>query len=157
MKQSPETRKANQRAHGAQGDAMSRKPLTKDELFFHANAGYSYGAGETQEQSRQRCARELAAAEAKAREGGFTYRWSVDPHQDSREFNKTRPYYSVWQCAMLNKDGRVCASLHGIDFGRDRDPWMDSYKRVVEAELAIEGCDAEPQGRSNTYWRTDKG
>jgi hypothetical protein len=39
---------------------------------------------------------------------------------------------------MVDEDGKIVQSLCFIDFGRDGSPWGDSYKRVVEAELALE-------------------
>jgi len=145
--------------------------------FFKANAGYSYDSKiETEAQGRARCARALAKAERQAREGGFTYRWSVDPLSSSADWidhdenaedppkfadgsrtdkgvcgcSRCEPW-QVWQCAMYNARGQIVASLHGIDFGRDHTPWDGgAYKRVVEAELALEGLTNEPQGEVRT-------
>jgi hypothetical protein len=124
------------------------------ERFFYLNAGYSYGAGETPEQGRKRCARTLARAERAAANKGFSYRWSIDPHGSSADWiepnedgGRDNNPWQVWQCAMYNRDGRIVDSLHGIDFGRGGEPWGDNYKRVVEAELAIDGLTNEPQGK----------
>lgn len=114
--------------------------------FFLKHAGYSYGNGETKQQERIRCARALAKNERAASKGGFTYVWSVDPHTDSSDFSDESPAWSLWQCCMLNADGRIVNSLHAIDFGRDGEPWGDPYQRVVEAELASEGLTNKPQG-----------
>ena len=132
--------------------------------FFLKHAGYRYRPSETKMQGRIRCAREMAKAERAARDGGFSYRWSVDETASSADWITADDDYKqgysdpwqVWQCAMLNSDGRVVASLHGIDFGRDGEPWGNPYMRVVEAELAGEGISAEPQGHSNTYWHREK-
>lgn len=113
--------------------------------FFLANAGYGRGPNESEKQARMRCARELAKAERKAAAGGFTYVWSVDPLSDSSDFEDSGDPWQLWQVCMLNSDGRIVASLHGIDFGRDGSPWGDNYRRVVEAEIACDGLTNEPQ------------
>lgn len=122
--------------------------------FFLKHAGYSHDPMiETAMQGRIRCARGLAKDEREARNAGFTFAWSVDPDSNSAGMEEsiepadyfTDPY-PHYQCCMLNADGRIVNSLHGIDFGRDGSPYGDSYKRVVEAELAGEGMTNEPQG-----------
>jgi hypothetical protein len=114
--------------------------------FFYMNAGWGYMPGEeTPEQGHERGARELARAEYLAYNRGFTYRWSVDPGTDSSDFSDGRPPWALWQCAMYNRDSRIVASLHGIDFGRNGEPWGNNYRRVVEAELALEGLTNTPQ------------
>lgn len=130
--------------------------------FFLKHAGYSWNEKtETRMQGRVKGARALARAEREARDGGFTYRWSIDPDSlssDWAEHNTEDPPiradgsradggscgcskcdpWQVWQCAMYNSDGHIVNSLHSIDFGRDGEPWGDPCKRVVEAELALE-------------------
>jgi hypothetical protein len=131
--------------------------------FFLKHAGYSHDPKkETPMQGRIRCARELAKAERKARDGGFAFRWSIDPDGSSADWiergedgGPDMNPWQVWQCAMLNSEGCVVASLHGIDFGRDGQPWDQPYRRVVEAELAEEGMTAAPQGTGNTYWHRE--
>lgn len=114
--------------------------------FFAKHAGYSYDPkAETPEQGQQRCAKSLAVAEYDARDGGFTYEWSVDPCIDSSEFSEESPAWQLWQCAMYDRNGGIVNSLHGIDFGRDKEPFGRPYKRVVEAELAIDGLTNAPQ------------
>jgi hypothetical protein len=122
--------------------------LTAIEQFFYDNAGASWnpGAGETREQGTARAAKALAKAEAEAGKRGFGYRWSIDREVDSSEFNNEKPFWKLWQCAMMHPKGGCTASLHGIDFGRDGSPYSDSYARVVQAELALEGLHNEPQG-----------
>jgi hypothetical protein len=122
--------------------------LSAAETFFYVHAGYSHSpATETPEQGRERGAKQLAKDEQTARDGGFSFRWSIDPYSDSSEFEKSQEPWQLWQCAMYNSDGRIVNSLHGIDFGRDGDPWSSNYRRVVEAELAREGLTNEPQGK----------
>lgn len=109
-----------------------------DAAFFYEHAGVSWMPGkETQEQGRERGAIENAAAESWARNAGYSFSWMIDPHADSSEFKKGKPY-SLWECVCHRSDGEIDNSLGGIDFGRDGQPWGDSYKRVVEAQLAIE-------------------
>lgn len=113
--------------------------LSKQEQFFYDNAGYSYDPKtETPEQGKVRCAKAMAEAETWATEEGYYYRWEIDLFSDSSDWSDEEPPWSVWACAMYSPDAQVVASLSGIDFGRDKEPWGDSYRRVVEAELALE-------------------
>jgi hypothetical protein len=108
------------------------------EQFFYEHAGYSYDPKkETPEQGRRKCARALARAEAKAYDKGITYKWDVDD-TDSSEWSDERPAWQQWYCIAYNRKGAAIASLSGIDFGRNGEPWGDPYRRVVEAELALE-------------------
>ena len=114
--------------------------------FFLKHAGYSHDPKtETTMQGRVRCARALAKAERAARDGGFSCRWSVDEMSTSADWSDEEPAYEQWQCGMYNESGRIVNSLHGIDFGRDGSPWSSDYRRVVEAELALDGLTNEPQ------------
>lgn len=111
--------------------------------FFMKHAGYSYDPKtETPMQGRIKCARSLAKAERAARDGGFSYQWHEDGVSDSTEFAKGKRY-ALWICLMRDASGAVVGSLCGIDFGRDKEPWGDPYRRVVEAELALENIDNE--------------
>ena len=113
--------------------------------FFLRHAGYSYDPKtQTKMQGRIQCARRLADAERQARNAGFSYRWNEDT-LTSEEFSDEKPGWTLWNCAMFNAKGKIVNSMGGIDFGRDRDPWSDPCKRVVEAELAIDGLTNEPQ------------
>lgn len=106
--------------------------------FFFDNAGYSYDPKkETELQGRRRCAKAYAEAEARAIAEQVDFEWIVDPGVDSSEFSDEKPAWKLWGC-MMRRNGRVCQSLWGIDFGRNGEPWNDTYKRVVEAELACE-------------------
>lgn len=112
--------------------------MTNDEKFFFEHAGFSYDPKtETPEQGKLRCAQELAKAEAWARNNDVAFRWSVDEDCDSSSFSNKRPRWQLWQCAAY-RDGEFATSIGAVDFGRDRDPWMDPYRRVIEAELAAE-------------------
>jgi hypothetical protein len=114
--------------------------------FFAEHAGGSYDPRtQTPEQGKQAGAERLALAEATARELGFSFEWSIDPDVTSadwvtkgRDGSKGRDPWQTWVCLVHDADGEVIGSLGGIDFGRDGKPWGDPYRRVVEAELALE-------------------
>lgn len=112
--------------------------------FFMAQAGYSYDPKtETPMQGRIRCAKSLAYNEQRARNAGASFDWSVDPDITSADWVEAHQDgasdpWQTWQCVARDAQGKVFASLHGIDFGRDGDPWSNPYRRVVEAELACE-------------------
>lgn len=111
--------------------------------FFFSQAGYSHSpAIETAIQGKRRCAKALAAAEAEADARHCSFSWDVDTY-DSSEWSDETPAYAQYVCTGRYADGRIFACLGGIDFGRDRDPWMDDYRRVIEAELALEMDDRD--------------
>jgi hypothetical protein len=118
------------------------KGLTVAARFFWAQGGYSYTPGkETAEQGRERCARNLAAAEGIAREAGYTFDWETDCF-DSSEWSDKRPNWPQYVCLMRDLTGKVVQSLCGIDFGEDASGPYGDYRRVVEAELASEEVSA---------------
>ena len=104
--------------------------------FFFEHAGWSYGPDETSEQGRMRCAVALADAERKASEAGCCFRWELDGGTN-REWTDEGEETPTWCCIMHNEEGEAVQSLYGVDFG-DKAPWSDPYRRVVEAELALE-------------------
>lgn len=107
--------------------------------FFKRHAGFSYDPKkETAAHGRERCARALVRAEERGHAASLSFDWQTDPFTDSSDFNDEQPAWTLWECICRNEAGKVVASLHGIDFGRDGQPWGDSYRRVVEAELAQE-------------------
>lgn len=111
--------------------------LSDAEQFFYDQAGYYYDPKtETENQGHIRCAKLLAATEQHAKSSGIRYEWERDD-LTSREFSDERPFYPLWVC-IARKGGEVIGSLCGIDFGRGIKPQGQPYKRVVEAELAIE-------------------
>ena len=116
------------------------KGLTDSERFYYKHGGYSFDPlNQTPQQGREECARRLAAAAANANAAGVSFEWTVDDSCDSSEFSDSRNPYALWGCAARNSEGVVIASLWAIDFGRGRDPWGEPYRRIVEAELSIEG------------------
>lgn len=115
--------------------------------FFTEYAGFAYRSEATREEDRRHNAESLAEAERMASDLGWAFVWSVDPHTDSSDWSDDDDPYQQWQCVAYDENGDIRASLHGIDFGRDSDPWGDPYRRVVEAELAAEGADNLHQKR----------
>lgn len=101
--------------------------------FFREHAGLSYRpAVETPEQGRERGARELARAERWAKDQGIRFAWADDYHDE-------RPDYTPQTCeyvVALDEDGNNLTGLGCID---DAD---DDYRRVIEAELALEAMDS---------------
>lgn len=114
--------------------------------FFLAYAGYSYDHNkETASQGRQRAARAYVKAEEFARDNLWSFHWSIDRLSDSSDWTDEKPAWQQWQCCARDGNGALRASLHGIDFGRDGAPWGSNYRRVVEAELTMDGQNNSPQ------------
>lgn len=106
--------------------------------FFYDNAGFSYDPKtETAEAGHWRSAQELANAEAWGRDAGLCFHWTIDPVTDSSDWTDGEPY-AVWLCTAYDESGTIVASLGAVDFGPDGEPWGQPYRRVVEAELALE-------------------
>lgn len=106
--------------------------------FFYENAGFSYDPKtESPEEGRRRCAVEMSYEEQRARNLGYSFSWEPDD-LDSSEFSDDQPAWKLWVCTMYGPSGAVCNSLSGVDFGRDGIPYGNPYRRVVEAELAVE-------------------
>jgi len=131
------------RKQGRSKEAKERKQaerlLSRDEMFFWEHAGYSYQPEtETEAQGRIRCARELAAAEANAKRiDGWGFEW----HDDWRVGDHVNEFSSesylnnprTCECCLLRDgDGDVIASVGCVDDA------TDEYRRVIEAELAVE-------------------
>lgn len=114
--------------------------------YFARHAGFSFDPlTETREAGRLRCARALASAETRARELGYSFRWEIDPDVTSEDWcsprqdgGKYRDPWETWVCEILGPDGELVGCLGGVDFGRNGSPWGQAYRRVVEAELALE-------------------
>ncbi len=101
--------------------------------FFLKSAGYSVAQGETQQQGRQRTARELARAEKWASDNGVTFDWVADEDADPNDWDGEGPIGEVAEgCIARCASGGTLASLWGI---WDADT---AYRRVVQAELASE-------------------
>lgn len=120
--------------------------LNAVEQFFYDQAGYRYDpAIESPEDGRRRGALLLASAERWAHESGYSFCWDIDDESTSADWidadddgGKNQNPWRVWSVWMMDEGGHTVQSLHSIDFGRDGQPWGDPYRRVVEAELALE-------------------
>lgn len=107
--------------------------MTPAEQFFYDNAGYCYDPKtQTEEQGRVQCASELARAEAHSHEQEWEVEWVPDTQADPLDWDGEGPMgVEASGCILRASDG-VEESLWGI--------WDASpvYRRVVEAELALE-------------------
>ena len=118
---------------------MKPETFNRSIQFFWDNASYSHiPAIQTREEGHLESAIALAQAELEGCSRGFSFVWAIDPDITSADFSDELPPYEQYQCSCLNYRGQCLASLGGIDFGRDNQPWDQDYRRVVEAELAIE-------------------
>lgn len=134
------------------------KALSVSEKFFFEHAGYGRNPDETEAQARTRGAVELAAAEAMARDEGVSFQWSVDADVTSADWieagqdgSRDHNPWETWMCVARDEDGKHIGSLGGVDFGRGGSPWGDPYRRVVEAELALEHfCDEVKVARESS-------
>ena len=100
------------------------------ERFFYAHAGYSHKPGvESPEQGRTRGAKALARAEAHASRHGWRVAWKEDRDCDPEDYEHGE---DVLWARLLDGGGKGLGSL-GCIVGADA-----NYRRVVEAELALE-------------------
>jgi hypothetical protein len=107
--------------------------MNKAEDFFYEHAGYSYDPKrQTKEEGRIETAALYARAEKTAKENGWYCEWEYDPDGGSSAGEYDEPDQIYYSARLYNEEGEVLASLGGID-----DNTMP-YKRVVEAELAVE-------------------
>jgi len=114
--------------------------MNNDEQFFYDNAGFGWNPleDESQEAGHVRCAIALAKAEKIASDAGVQFSWTIDEFIDSSDYDDDEiEAHSLWQVAAQDAEGNVFTSLGGVDF-TNGEPWEDDYKRVVEAELALE-------------------
>jgi hypothetical protein len=120
--------------------------------FFLHHAGTSYNPQtETKIESRRRSARQLAAAERWATAAGLIYVWEDDPDctEDDFQFPEDKTHvreYGAVSCRLIRpcpehgadcKHAHTLESLSGITESLDNRQ-RDAYRRVVEAELALE-------------------
>lgn len=113
--------------------------MNQDERFFYEHAAFSYNPStQTKEQGRETTARRLAMAEQKARHEGMSFDWCVDTEIDSSDFSDESPPWELWLCLAYDAKGAIVATMGAVDFGRDVFPHSHHYRRVVEAELALE-------------------
>lgn len=111
--------------------------MTKAEKFFYKNAGFSYDPKrQTPEQGQRETAARLAHAEATAKANGWYTEWEDDPHGGMYIDEDDDPDQRFYSAVLYDEDGKMLANLGGID--TDDMP----YRRVVEAELALEALAA---------------
>ena len=126
--------------------------LSLAEQFFYDHAGGSYIPKlETKRAGRLRCARALATAESRIRSAGWSYTWVPDEDPDlswcdvcehmrqcrhrygcTHKLHSSSHGHEVYGCILSDDTGREREALWGIT-----DPDAN-YRRVVEAELALE-------------------
>jgi hypothetical protein len=121
------------------------RQLSAAERFFYREAGYALRPHETEGEARASGARQLARAEEWARDQGYWFEWMPDcdgctgcecgsgdcPCCDGAP-------HETLGCVMLDADGGVMPySLWGVCGA------TSAYRRVVEAELALEAMMAE--------------
>lgn len=113
---------------------------TPDVEFFFERGGFWYDpATETKEDGRIRCAEESARAELYAASHGWVTRWEPDPDGQRADAGTEWEDWPHWQAVLMSADGvDVLAALGGVMFADGGDPWSDPYRRVVEAELALD-------------------
>lgn len=116
-------------------------PAQSLESFFFIHAGYSYDPKkETRKQGRARCASELATAARYARKHDWWYEWepdwSIGSHRDFYGADSAyadREPDTCESCILRDSNDNVLGSLGCID-----DAAVGGYRRVIEAELALE-------------------
>lgn len=115
------------------------KGMTEDEAFMWEHAGWSYMPGhETPEQGRLDGAKRLAAAEEWLKEEGGNATWEVDEVHDREECTYVCCVAVGCECGRKCCCGERSAFLGGIDAAE-----RDTYRRIVEAVLALELMNAD--------------
>jgi hypothetical protein len=96
--------------------------MTEAERFFYDHGGWPGGAAK------------LAAAERFAQRNGWQFTWAVDEYDDCNFAERIERFRGpAWYCVLRGAEGRtVLASLTCIELP------SKTYKRIVEAELALE-------------------
>ena len=106
--------------------------------FFLEHAGYGwYPEWETPEHGQRRNAQRLAIAERRASDAGIAFAWERDGFDSSEWTDERDPPTATWQCTVFDSNGHSIDCMGGIDFG-DGEPWGAPYRRVVEAQMAME-------------------
>lgn len=109
----------------------------KAEDFFYEHAGHSFDPKrETPEQGRRRGARQLAEAEQWAKDEGYDFVWRDDDDPLLGDVPEDEVSGAFW-VAMEDEQGDIVQSLGSVLEGHDERA-NRRYRRVVEAELALE-------------------
>jgi hypothetical protein len=106
--------------------------LKKNAEFFYKHAGYSYGPDQTKRQGRMEGAMKLAQAEQEAEARNWTVEWSNDDMSYEVGNDENEMPSEILVAVLKDEHGNSIGSLSGIG-----DP-DSNYRRVVEAELALE-------------------
>jgi hypothetical protein len=122
---------------------MNTTTITDAVSFFMEYGGYSYDPKtQAKEQGQRESAEALAKAEAWAAANGVSFTWSDDdPMPDE-------PASSTCEICIASRRGEIIGSLGAITDA------TDEYRRVVQAELALE---AMPSAQTIRYLATDDG
>jgi len=122
-----------------QARVARRSPAQKDNdklkkkiAFFYKHGGYGRSPGQSVEEGRRESAERLARAEAFGESAGWKVSWTTDQDEYQLGDAETEPPSEVLVATLLDADDNVLGSLGGIG-----DP-DNNYKRVVEAELALD-------------------
>lgn len=111
--------------------------------FFYTHAGFSYDPEtQTPEEGKRACAEALARAEEEGRKRGFFTVWKRDDVPFGDDVHEPDEYgyvATLWHTAAFTGERVMLASLGMID-AEDGDP----YRRVVNAELAMEAISEDP-------------
>jgi hypothetical protein len=121
--------------------------------FMRDHAGYSYRpAIETPDQGKVRCALALARAEFEASRRGAFVQWCTDSYPDTSWMDdQARAEFEAGETVLMeatiySERGEPVGSIGGVHL---RTPWMaDPYRRVIEAELALEADICHPLDRA---------
>ncbi len=111
--------------------------LNDDEQFFYDNAGWAYDPKwETPEHGKAVCAILLAKAERTLKQkSDVTVEWEYDPEPWDGDVEWDGPVYVAIMIRETDESGReILSNLGGIAMTNLDDP----YRRVIEAELALE-------------------
>lgn len=118
---------------------MAVQDVWSEALQFHyEHGGYYYDpATETRDEGRARCALEAAGAEAWAREQGIEFRWEDDWTITDHAYEFCDDAYpegnpETCETCAAYLGNTMLACLGCIDDA------TDEYRRVIEADLAIE-------------------
>lgn len=120
------------------GGLVAGDPEDRRVEFFKEHAGFSVAPGESEDQGRDRTARKLANAELRAGQLGVRFVWEPErfPVDHVKEYDVYDAEPATCEvCLAYDAAGDVRASLGCIDDA------TTEYRRVVEAELAIEVLD----------------
>lgn len=110
--------------------------MNEAERFFYDHGGWSYDpVNETPEQGRIRCAKVLARAEERLKNGPYFITWDDDPEPWDGDTPYDGPLWivSLWKVPIDSSQATVLGAVGSV-----ATTLADPYTRVIEAELALE-------------------